>query len=151
MRTFDPFREMEALRREIDRAFTNALSDSDRVSPTAFLPARAARAYPLLNVSEDKENVYVQALAPGLNPESLNLSLQKNTLSIAGDKPAPQGVNAEAFHRSERAAGKFARSIEVSADVDSNRITARYQNGLLTITLPKSEQARPRQIAVAIQ
>jgi HSP20 family protein len=142
---------MEALRREIDRAFTTVFSDSDRVSPMAFLPARAARAYPLLNLSEDQDHVYVQALAPGLNPESLNVSLHKNNLSIAGEKLAPEGVNAEAFHRNERAASKFMRSIELPTDVDSSRIEALYQDGLLTITLPKSQETRPRQITVNIQ
>jgi len=151
MRTFVPFREMEALRREIDRAFANAATGSDRLAPTAFLPGRAARAYPLLNVSEDRDNIYVQALAPGIDPQNINVTIQQNSLTIIGEKLAPVGVRAEAFHRNERAAGKFTRSIELPADVDSNRIEARYQDGLLAIILPKSEEAKPRQIAVAVQ
>lgn len=151
MPTYDPFREMEALRREFDRAFSSAQSNSGESFATAFLPGRAARAYPLLNLSEDKDNLYVQALAPGLDPQTLNVTMQRNSLTITGEKLAPQGVNPETYHRSERAGGKFARSIELPVEVDSDRIQARYQDGLLAITLPKSEAARPRQIAVAVQ
>ncbi len=152
LRTLDPFREMEALRREIDRAFSSLLSNwGEGFFSTAFLPGRAARAYPLLNLSEDKDNVYVQALAPGLDPQSLNVTIQRNSLTITGEKPAPQGVKPETFHRNERAAGKFVRSIDLPVDVDSNRIQARYQDGLLAIILPKSEEAKPKQINIAVQ
>jgi HSP20 family protein len=151
MRTYDPFRAMEALQRDIDRAFSAAMSNSDRNFTTAFLPGRAARAYPLLNLSADEDNLYIQALAPGLDPQSLNVTIQGNSLTIAGEKPALQGVNAETYHRNERAAGKFVRSVELPVEVDSSRIQARYQEGVLAITLPKSEAARPRQIAVAVQ
>jgi HSP20 family protein len=151
MLTFNPFREMEALRREIDRAFASVLSSGAEGFSTAFLPGRAARAYPLLNVSEDRDHLYIQALAPGLDPQNLNLTIQRNSLTISGEKSAPQGVSSEAYHRSERAAGRFVRSIELPVEVDSSRSEARYQDGLLSITLPKSEEAKPKQIAVAVQ
>ena len=151
MRIFDPFRELEAVRREVDRAFVNAFSGGDSVSPIAFLPGRGARAYPLLNVSEDRDNLYVQALAPGIDPNSIDLTLQKSSLTISGEKPAPQGVKAEAYHRNERAAGKFVRTVDLPVDVDSTRIKANYKDGLLIITMPKSEEAKPKQISVAVQ
>jgi HSP20 family protein len=150
MRTYYPFQEIEALRREIDRAFAGVSVNGERTAPVAFLPGRSARAYPLLNVSEDRDRIFVQALAPGIDPQSINVTLQKNSLTISGEKLAPKGVKAEAFHRSERAAGRFTRTIELPVDVDSNRIEARYQDGLLAIILPKSEEAKPRQINVAV-
>ncbi len=151
MRAWDPFREMETLRREIDRALTNALPGMSPGSGTAtFLPGRAARAYPLVNVSEDRDNVYVEALAPGIDPQALNLTVVRNTLTISGEKTGPRDVPAEAYHRSERAAGKFFRTIELPVEVDSNRVQARYANGLLTITLPKSEAAKPKQIQIEV-
>jgi HSP20 family protein len=142
---------MEALRREIDRAFSNVLTgSSSSQSPVAFLPGRAARAYPLLNVSEDKENLYIEALAPGLDPQALNLSLVGNNLTISGEKSAPQSVSNEAYHRSERAWGKFTRSVDLPVEVDSNHVQARYQDGLLQIVLPKAEVAKPKQINVQV-
>ena len=85
MARWDPFDGMEALRREIDQAF-------DRVSPqfppmfrTAFLPARGAREYPLINLYEDQNTVYLEALAPGADPGSFNISIVKDTLTLSGE------------------------------------------------------------------
>jgi HSP20 family protein len=92
----------------------------------------------------------VEALAPGINSESLNLTVVRNTLTVAGEKPAPAGVAPEAFHRSERAAGKFIRTIDLPVEVNADKVSARYTDGLLTITLPKAEAAKPRQIKVSV-
>jgi HSP20 family protein len=141
---------MEALRREIDRAFSSALAGNTGTAPVAFLPGYAARAYPLINLSEDKDNFYVEALAPGLDTQALNLTLVRNNLTISGEKLAPQGVAREAFHRSERAAGKFIRTIELPIEVDNSQVQARYVDGILKITLPKAEEAKPKSIQVNI-
>lgn len=147
-----PFVDMDALRRELERMYSQnyGRGGSGGGRQVAFLPGRAARAYPLANLSEDQDNFYVEALAPGIDPQSLNLTVVRNTLTISGEKIAPAGVNAEAFHRSERAAGKFVRTIEVPVEVDSDKVQAQYVNGLLTVTLPKAEAARPRQIQVKV-
>ena|SRR5689334_729411 len=151
MRTWDPFRDMEALRRELDRALTTYTpSGTAAQSAGAFLPGRSARAYPLVNLSEDSENVYLEALAPGIDPDSLNLTVVRTTLTISGEKLSPVGVSAESFHRSERSGGKFVRSIDLPVEVNSDKVKAQYNNGLLMITMPKAEAAKPRQIKVAV-
>jgi HSP20 family protein len=151
MRTWDPFRDMEALRRELDRALTTyAPSGAAAQNGGAFLPGRSARAYPLVNLSEDSDNVYLEALAPGIDPDSLNLTVVRTTLTISGEKLSPSGVAAEAFHRSERSGGKFVRSIDLPVEVNSDKVKAQYNNGLLMITMPKAEAAKPRQIKVAV-
>src|SRR5918911_4420064 len=134
MRTWDPYREMDQLMRELERVRSG--QPAERGSQAAFLPGRSARTYPLINMSEDADNYYVEALAPGIDPSTLNLTVVRNQLSIAGEKRPPQGVPAEAFHRSERAAGKFVRSIDLPMEVESQNVSARYADGLLTITLP---------------
>ena len=149
LRQWDPFTELEQVRQSLDRALAQR-SNGGRQARGAFLPGRAARAYPLVNLSEDKDNIYVEALAPGIEPDSLNLTVQRNTLTVSGEKRPPEGVAAEAFHRSERAAGKFNRSIDLPVEVDADKVSARYTDGLLLITLPKSEVAKPRQIQVAV-
>jgi HSP20 family protein len=155
MTEWNPWQEMNRLRHDIDRAFEQVGwrngGRNGRMFPTAFLPGRAARAYPLVNVSEDAQALYVTALAPGLEPTALQLTVQDNRLTIAGEKPRVAAeIQPEAFHRSERAAGKFVRSITLHSDVEHEQVQAEYTNGLLVVTLPKAEKAKPKQIAVSV-
>jgi HSP20 family protein len=142
---------MEALRREIDRAFAQFDFRPASSFQTAFLPGRAARRYPLINLHEDQDTVYVEALAPGVDPASLELSVVNHTLTISGEKQRhPEAIKPEAFHRSEREAGRFMRSIELPREVDAAKVKADYRNGLLLVTLPKAERAKPKQITVQV-
>jgi len=141
---------MEEVRREVDRVFRNVSAGAAPQSRVSFLPGRSARAYPLINLSEDNETLYVEALAPGVDPESLAVSIVRDQLVIAGEKSPLRDVRREAYHRSERAAGKFVRSLTLPVEVDENGVHAQYQNGLLQLALPKSERARPRQITVNV-
>jgi len=145
-----PFEGMDALRREIDRAFEDFGLRTYPPFRTAFLPGRAARGYPLMNLSEDGDTVYVEALAPGVKPESLNVSVVRNALTISGEKESSRDVKPEAFHRSERAGGAFTRSLELPVEVDETRVKADYKDGLLLVTLPKAEKAKPKQINVQV-
>jgi HSP20 family protein len=103
-----------------------------------------------VNLHEDEGHLYVEALAPGVDPKTLDLSVAHGTLTIKGEKPGLAQVSAEAYHRNERAAGRFTRTLELPVDVDAGRVTADYKNGLLLVTLPKSEAARPKQIPVKV-
>ncbi len=151
MAAWDPFAEMEALRREIDRTLGDFWFDrGPRAWRGAFLPGRAARQYPLANLSEDEGHIYVEALAPGVDPKSLDLSVMQGALTIKGEKLGLAQVTADAYHRNERAAGRFNRTIELPAEVDAAKVRADYTNGLLLITLPKSEAAKPKQIPVNV-
>jgi HSP20 family protein len=155
MAEWNPWQEMERVRREIDRAFEQVGwrngGRTGRTFPTAFLPGHAARAYPLVNVSEDADALYVTALAPGLEPTAIQLTVQDNRLTIAGEKPRVAAeVQPDAFHRSERAAGKFVRTVTLPLAVEPEQVQADYTNGLLAITLPKAATAKPKQIAVSI-
>jgi HSP20 family protein len=144
------------LRHDIDRAFEQVGwrngRRNGRTFPTAFLPGHAARAYPLVNVSEDANALYVTALAPGLDPAAIELSVQDNRLTMAGEKPrVAADIQPEAFHRSERAAGKFVRTVTLPIDVEYEKVQADYKSGLLVVTLPKAEKAKPKQIAVSVE
>lgn len=146
--TWDLFREMESLRREVQRAFEQSGRNWRR---PAFLPGTAARAYPLMNVGEDKDNLYVEALAPGIDPASLDISVVRDTLTVTGEKQAISAdVKPEAFHRNERGVGKFTRALTLPIEVDGDNVSAQYKDGLLLITLPKSEAAKPKHIIVKV-
>ncbi len=151
LRTWDPFRELDTLRREVERAFDEHDTWRRPFSRFSFVPALGPRNYPLMNVGEDKDNVYVEAMAPGLEPDSLEISVQQGQLRIAGEKPSitPE-VKAESYHRNERSAGRFVRTMALPTDVDAGRVKAQYKNGLLLVTFPKTEEAKPKQIRVEI-
>ena len=151
MAEWNPWNHMDALRREIDRAFDNFGGRTEPFFRTAFLPGRAARRYPMINLHEDRDALYIEALAPGVDPASFEVSVVGNTLGISGEKRRlADDVKPEAFHRSERATGKFVRTVELPGDVNPNRVKADYRNGLLIVTLPKAEHAKPKQISVQV-
>lgn len=148
MRSWEPFAEMDALRREIDRAFEDFGWTHRR---EGGLPGTSRGGYPMLNVAADNEHITVTALAPGLDIESLDLSVENGVLRIAGQKaPLSGGIKPERFHRNERGAGRFIRTLTLPASVDAEKVTAAYRNGLLTVTLPKAEAAKPRRISVSV-
>jgi HSP20 family protein len=143
---------LEGLRREIERAFDDYGTWRRPFSRFSFLPGLGARTYPLINLGEDTDNVYIEALAPGLDADSVEISVQQGQIRIAGEKPAitPE-VKPEAYHRNERNAGRFVRTMELPTTVDADKVQAQYKNGLLLITLPKVEEAKPKQISVEVQ
>jgi len=150
---WDPFRELNSLRREVERAFETFGSEWRGLpfSRASFLPGRSGHSYPLMNISEDKDNVYVEALAPGVNPDSLEITVLRDVLRVAGEKQAiSSDIKPEAFHRNERGNGAFVRTIKLPVEVNSESVKADYKNGLLLITLPKTEAAKPKQIAVTV-
>lgn len=151
MALWEMFPDVNELRREIDRTLADFWTGQrPQAGRAAFLPGHGARQYPLVNVTEDNANVYVQALAPGVDPKTLDISVVHGTLTLKGEKPGLAQISAEAFHRNERAAGRFSRSIELSVEVEADKVRADYRNGLLLVTLPKSEAAKTRQISVNV-
>jgi HSP20 family protein len=104
--------------------------------------------YPPLNITQDADNFYVRAEVPGVTASELQISAVKNRLSIAGKRQIPQEHERVSWHRRERAEGSFNRSVTLPAELDTERVEARYVDGVLTLKLPKAEEAKPRQIAV---
>lgn len=149
-RFFSPFQELEALRRGIDQVFAGTWPGLGGRG-SAFLPGRSARGYPLVNLWGDNEKFVVEALAPGLALESLDVTVQGNTLTIAGEKRRVVEVKPEAYHRSERSAGKFVRTYQLDCDIEEDAVAAEYTDGILRITLPKCAAAKPQRIAVDVK
>ena len=136
---WQPVSELNRLRNEMDRIFGQFTGGIE--------PARRSN-FPLLNIWEDDDNLYVEAELPGFDLDELEVYVTGgNQLSIAGQRTQPdhEGGN---WHRQERSFGKFRRTLELPDDVDSNSVSAAFKNGVLTLTMPKAEEAKPRRIAV---
>src|SRR4030095_7579184 len=106
-----------------------------------------AGVFPPMNVSEDLDHYYVRALIPGIDVSQLDVSVVNQTIAVSGTRHSPEeeGVS---YHRKERAEGPFSRSVTLPASFDGARVEATYVDGVLTLTLPKPEAAKPRRVTV---
>lgn len=145
MISWNLFREMETLRREMDAIFGGLAAEQDE--RMAFLPGIGTRRYPRINLSEDRENFYLAALLPGVDGKSLDINLTGNTLTLSGER-RPENLQNARWQRQERGHGKFMRTIELPLDVDTEKIDAEYADGVLKVVMPKSEAAKPKRISI---
>jgi HSP20 family protein len=103
---------------------------------------------PALDVAEDKDNYRVRVELPGLKREDIEVALDDGTLVISGERKAEAHVEGTAIHRQERYYGKFSRALTLPSAVAADKVTANYRDGVLTVTVPKAEEAKPKTIAV---
>ncbi len=104
--------------------------------------------FPPLNIGATEQTFEVQAYVPGIVAESLQVLVDKNVLSISGERASLQAVEAKAIYANERPTGKFSRKIELPQDADAESIQASYTDGCLTISIKKRESAKPRVIEI---
>ena len=131
----DPLEDLHRLQREMNRLF------SDYTEPTERFPA--------LNLWYSDEEAVAALEVPGVDPKAIDLSVLGRVLTIQGERAEEPGVAEGAYYRRERAAGKFTRTVQLPFEVESDKVQANYQNGILRITLPRKESTKPRRIAIA--
>ncbi len=148
MATWDVFKELDNLRREIDEAFRGA--GYHRPFGPTFLSPVTTRRFPLVNFSEDEGHVYIEALVPGVDPKDLDLSVLRNSVTVSGERRPFVEREGQIVRRSELGSGKFSRTLELPADIDPNRIAALCRDGVLQVTLAKAEHARPKKIDIKL-
>jgi HSP20 family protein len=112
------------------------------------LPMPSAGVFPLTNVTEDNENYYVRAELAGIKSDELDIQVTAEGISISGERKIHEEGNNVRYHRREREAGKFSRLINLPGKVDVSKVEASMENGILKVTIPKSDAAKPRQIKV---
>jgi len=135
-----PFGELERLKRQMDLLNEGILGGA--------LTGPSAGVFPLMNVTEDKDNYYVRAELPGIKSEDLDISVTGDTISIAGERKIPEEKGEVKYHRREREAGKFSRIVNLPSQINTVKVEARCVDGLLSIVMPKAETAKQKQIAV---
>lgn len=145
MTRFDLFREMNGFTREMDQMFRDI--GFGRLLEPALAPLMSARSYPRINLRETEDRYLVEGLLPGIDPKELEMTLLKGTLTLSGERKLPE-QEVGSWHRRERSFGRFMRSIDIPAEVDLEKVKANYQDGLLTITLPKAEGVKPKRIEI---
>jgi HSP20 family protein len=132
---------------------TNLQDDWDRLFESPFglfeSPLTTGRA-PALDVQEDKDNYTISVELPGMKREDLSVSLQDGTLTISGERKAEKANQDVEIHRQERFYGKFQRTLTLAAPVAADKVKATYKDGVLTVTLPKIEEAKPKQIDISV-
>ncbi|MCX7727437.1 MAG: Hsp20/alpha crystallin family protein [Chitinispirillaceae bacterium] len=132
----DLWNEMERLRREVNRLFSDTVG-------SVFTTT-----YPLVNIYEDKDNVVVTAELPGMNKENINITYNEGILTISGKRELPEYVKKMTAIRQERATGSFEKTVRIPVKIEQEKITASFTDGILTITLPKAEEAKPKTIHI---
>jgi HSP20 family protein len=138
------FGRLSSLRDELDRLFESPWTELARTSQllSGWTPA--------LDVHEDKDNFVVQAELPGMKREEIDVSLHDGALSISGERKTEKKYEEAEVYRTERFFGKFQRTVTLPTPVAADKVKAQYKDGVLTITLPKTEEAKPKQIDVNV-
>lgn len=141
---WEPMREVSRLWRDMDRMFENFLTTR---------PGWAAKPWegewlPAVDVSETPEQVTVKAELPGIDPKDVKISLAGDVLTLKGEKKSEREEKKEDYHLVERSYGSFTRSLVLPAAVNADKIEAKYEKGVLSITCPKKDQVKPKTIEI---
>ncbi|MGC4081612.1 MAG: Hsp20/alpha crystallin family protein [Vicinamibacterales bacterium] len=145
VRWTNPFREFAQMQDRLNRAFSDAYGRSDEglLSTGSWLP-------PVDIYQNGDHELVLKAELPDMTREDIDVTVDKGTLTIKGEKKLASEVKEEQFHRIERRYGTFSRSFSLPATVDATRVAAEYKNGVLTVKLPLREEAKPRSIKVDV-
>jgi len=140
---FEPFRGVSTLQEQLNRLFNEAFDRSaEEGSLTPWAPA--------VDIFETEHELVVKADLPDIKPEELDIRVENNILTIRGERKFEKKVNENNYLRVERTYGSFSRSFSLANTVKSEAIRAEYKDGVLTLTVPKREEAKPKQIKVNV-
>jgi len=139
---WDPFRDLMTIQSELNRLFGQTYGGDGGV------PSAAGSWVPALDVSETKEQFVVTMDLPGIDPEAVDVTVEDSTLTVSGSRELSANTEEENYLRVERRYGQFSRSLSLPASADPTRIDAHFDKGVLTITVPKTDEAKPKKITI---
>jgi len=141
-----PFRDIFSIQDEMNRLF------DDFFGRPVTRPAWAEEACcPCVDVSETKDNLVINTEIPGMSKDDVNVSVKDNVLTLSGEKKQEKEEKDADYHRIERSYGSFSRSFTLPTSVQPDKVKAAYKDGILRITLPKSEEVKPKQIPITVE
>jgi len=143
---YHPARNLLGLRNNFENLFDDFLTQGRRKWAESTLAV-----VPAIDLQETDDAFIISAELPGMDKKDISIGFDNNQLTISGEKKSEKNLEEENFHRVERSYGKFQRSFELPGYVERDKIEAEYKNGILTITVPKAEEAKPKQIEVKIK
>ena len=143
---WDPFREMVSLREAMDSLFENAL-----ITPMTGGRQPMMGGNLPLDVTENEDSFVVKASVPGIEPNDLEITVNGDVLTIKGEMKADEEKQNERYHLRERRWGAFSRSVSLPAPVKTDAVEADYRNGVLILTLPKTEEVKPKRIPIKVR
>jgi HSP20 family protein len=144
---WDPWKDFGSLQDRINSMFEDTIRAHSRTPGEEF--ERGAWT-PAIDIYETNDSFVVSADLPGLNKEDIQIDLKDNTLTLKGEKKFEEKVSRDEFIRVERAYGSFVRSFTLPQNVEPEKIKAKYKDGVLELTIPKKEEAKPKQIKVEV-
>jgi HSP20 family protein len=142
---WDPYRELNAVQERMNRLFGEAYRSADD-----DVMRRGAWAPPVDIYDSGSHELVIKAELPDMSKDEIEIMVENNSLTLRGEKKMDSSIKDEQCHRIERAYGVFSRSFSLPPTVDSAKVSADYKNGVLTITLPMREEAKPKQIQVQV-
>jgi len=146
--TVSPFRRMSTLRDEIDNIFDRTFGQLfENTAQTRLLSGWV----PAIDLIEDKDTLTVKCEVPGMKKEDIEISLHEGFLTISGERKHEEHKKEGEVYRTERYEGRFSRSLALPSKVEADKINATYKDGVLTVVLPKAEEAKPKQIQVNVK
>lgn len=144
---FDPFEDLTRLQREMNRLFDDTFTPTPTRGRRSEGVATATWA-PAVDVAEDANEIVLKSELPGVRQEDLDIELANDTLTIRGEKKFEDEEKKGNYVRVERAYGSFQRTFSLGVPIDQDKISASFKDGVLTVRLPKSEQTKPKKVAV---
>ena len=145
LNVWSPFRHLSLLRDEIDRLFDSpldALTSNSQQFLNGWLPT--------IDLYEDRDHLVLKAELPGMKKEDIDISLHGEVLTLSGERKEEETFDKAETYRAERFLGRFQRTLTLPVRVDASKVQASYKDGILTVTLPKAEEAKPKQIEVKV-
>ena len=146
--TWEPFRDLVAVQDRLNRVFDEAFRGAPRGSNEDS--ALGGQWAPAVDIFEHEGNLVLKAELPGIEPKDVDVSVENNVLTLRGERKFETEVKRDKYHRVERVYGTFSRSFTLPNVVDTDKIKADYKDGVLQVTLPQREEAKPKQIQVAV-